>query len=90
MQNQLDATNYFIVFLMGSTCFGHYYAHHQELAIMMLITILVVSFLVCCMLEVKCCLAGEVSGLQPAAQTLLQVVFYSRARISVTHIQLQS
>ena len=23
---------------MGSKCFGHYYAHHQELAIMMLIT----------------------------------------------------
>ena len=86
MQNQLDATNYFIVLLMGSTCFGHYYAHHQELAIMMLITILFVSFLVCCMFEVKCCLVGEVSGLQP----LLQVVFYSRARISVTHIQLQS
>jgi len=22
---------YFIVLLLGSTCFGHYYAHHQEL-----------------------------------------------------------
>jgi len=29
---------------MGSTYFGHYYAHHQELATMMLITTLVVSF----------------------------------------------
>jgi len=35
---------YFIVLLIGSTCFGHYYAHHQELATMMLITTLVVSF----------------------------------------------
>jgi len=34
--------------LKASTCFGHYYAHHQELATMMLITTLVVSFLVCC------------------------------------------
>ena len=29
---------------MGSTCFGHYYAHQQELATMMLIITLVVSF----------------------------------------------
>ena len=35
---------YFIVLLIGSTCFGHYYAHHQEFATIMLITTLVVSF----------------------------------------------
>ena len=52
--NQLDATCYFIVLLIGSTCCGHYYAHHQELATIMLITTLVVSFLVWCMLEVRC------------------------------------
>jgi len=40
----LDVIYYFIVLLIGSTCFGHYYAHHQELATMMLITTLVVSF----------------------------------------------
>jgi len=28
---QLDATYYFIMLMLGSTCFGHYYAHHQEL-----------------------------------------------------------
>ena len=39
-KNQLDATYYFIVLLLGSTCFGHYYAHHQELATVMLITTL--------------------------------------------------
>ena len=54
IKNQLDATYYFIVLLIGSTCFGHYYAHHQELATVMLITTLVVSFLVCCRLEVRC------------------------------------
>ena len=26
---QLDATYYFILLLIGSTCFGHYNAHHQ-------------------------------------------------------------
>ena len=49
-KNQLDATYYFIVLLIGSTCFGHYYAHHQKLATIMLITTLVVSYLVCCRL----------------------------------------
>jgi len=57
-KNQLDATYYFIVLLVGSTCFGHYYAHHQELATIMLITTLVVSFLVWCRLEVRCGKAG--------------------------------
>jgi len=42
----------FIILLIGLTCFGHYCAHHQDLATMMLITTLVVSFLVCFMLEV--------------------------------------
>ena len=53
-KNQLDATYYYIVILIGSTCFGHYYAHRQELATMVLITTLVVSFLGCCRLEVRC------------------------------------
>ena len=38
IKNQLDATYYFIVLLIDSTCFGHCYAHHQELATIMLIT----------------------------------------------------
>ena len=44
IKNQLDAVYYFIVFLLGSTCFGHYYAHHQGLTTIMLIATLVVSF----------------------------------------------
>jgi len=43
-KNQLDATYYFTVLLIGPTCFGHYYTHHQEFATIMLITTLVVSF----------------------------------------------
>ena len=30
-QNQLDATECFIALMICSTCFGHSYAHHQEL-----------------------------------------------------------
>ena len=44
IKNQLDATYYFIVLLVCSTCFGHYCDHHQELTTMILFTALVVSF----------------------------------------------
>jgi hypothetical protein len=44
IKSQLEVTYCFIVPLLGSTCFGHYYAHYQEFATMMLITTLVVSF----------------------------------------------
>ena len=30
-KNQLDATKWFIAHIICSTCFGHFYAHHQEL-----------------------------------------------------------
>ena len=30
-ENQLDATEWFIALIVCSTCFGHLYAHHQEL-----------------------------------------------------------
>jgi hypothetical protein len=30
-ETQLDATEWFIAFIICSTCFGHLYAHHQEL-----------------------------------------------------------
>ena len=30
-ESQLDATEFFIAIIICSTCFGHSYAHHQEL-----------------------------------------------------------
>ena len=30
-KNQLDATEWFIALITRSTCFGHFYVHHQEL-----------------------------------------------------------
>jgi hypothetical protein len=41
-ENQLDATQCFIELVICSTCFGHVYAHHQELA-----TVLLVWHVVC-------------------------------------------
>ena len=35
---QLDATYYFSMLMLGSTCFGHHYAHHQELTTIALVT----------------------------------------------------
>ena len=35
---QLNATYYFIMLMLGSTCFGHHYAHHQELTTIALVT----------------------------------------------------
>ena len=35
---QLEATYYFIMLMLGSTCFGHHYAHHQELTTIALVT----------------------------------------------------
>ena len=32
-KNQLDATEWFIALIICSTCFGHFYAHHQEFEI---------------------------------------------------------
>ena len=38
-ENQLDATQWFIELTIHSTCFGHYYAHHQELETIQMITV---------------------------------------------------
>jgi len=43
-KNQQDATYCFIILMIGSTCFGHYYAHHQELTTIVLITALALRF----------------------------------------------
>ena len=33
-KNQLDATEWFIALIICSKCFGHFFAHHQELEAM--------------------------------------------------------
>jgi hypothetical protein len=37
-ENQLDATQWFIELMIRPTCFGQYYAHHEELETIEMIT----------------------------------------------------
>ena len=37
-RDQLDATQWFIELIICSTCFGHHYAHHQELVTIQMFT----------------------------------------------------
>ena len=46
-ENQLDAAECFIAIVIFSTCFGHSYAHHQELeTILVLLPLMVCNALV--------------------------------------------
>ena len=63
---QLDATEVFIAVLIAcSACFGHHYAHHQELKLLPVVFRAVVFKLL-----VWCGAGGYVSGLQDAAAEL--------------------
>ena len=65
---QLDATEVFIADLIAcSTCFGHHYAHHQELKRITQWLLPVVFRVVVFKLLVWCGAEGYVSGLQDAA-----------------------
>ena len=68
---QLDATEVFIAdLIVCSTCFGHHYAHHQELKSIMQWLLPVVFGAVVFKLLVWCGAEGYVSGLQDAAASL--------------------
>ena len=65
---QLDATEVFIAdLIVCSTCFGHHYAHHQELKSIIQWLLRVVFCAVVFMLLVRCGAEGYVSGLEDAA-----------------------
>ena len=65
---QLDATEVFIAVLIAcSTCFGHHYAHRQELKSIIRWLLPVVFRAVVFKLLVWCGAEGCVSGLQDAA-----------------------
>ena len=70
---QLDANEVFIADLIAcSTCFGHHYAHHQELKSIVRGLLPVVFRAVVFKLLVWCGAEGYVSGLQDAACGILQ------------------
>jgi cell division protein FtsW (lipid II flippase) len=43
-ENQLDATECFIAIIICSTCFGHLYAHHQELETILVLLLHMVCY----------------------------------------------
>ena len=68
IKSQLDATEVFIADLIASsTCFGHHYAHHQELRSIIQWLLPVVFRAVVFKLLFWCGAEGCVSGLQDAA-----------------------
>ena len=68
IKRQIDATEVFIADLIAcSTCFGHHYAHHQELKSIIQWLLPVVFCAVVFKLLVWCGAEGYVSGLQDAA-----------------------
>ena len=68
IKRQLEATEVFIADLVAcSTCFGHHYAHHQELKSIVQWLLLVLFRAVVFKLLVWCGAEGYVSGLQDAA-----------------------
>ena len=70
---QLDATEVFIADLIAcSTCFGHHYAHHQELKSVIQWLLPVVFGAVVFKSLVWCGAEGYVSGLQDAALSTQQ------------------
>jgi len=74
---QLDTTEVIIADLIAcSTCFGHHYAHHQELKSIIQWLLPMVFRAVVFKLLVWCGAEGYVSGLQDAALLLL-VYFWS-------------
>ena len=71
---QLNATEVFIAdLIVCSTCFGHHYAHHQELKSIIQWFLPVVFRAVVFKLLVWCGAKGYVSGLQDAGKPLLHL-----------------
>ena len=70
IQCQLDATQFFFIadLIACSACFGHHYAHHQELRSIIRWSLPVVFRAVVFKLLVWCGAEGYVSGLQDVAK----------------------
>jgi len=84
-KNQLEATEWFIALIVCSTCFGHFYAHHQELKT------------ICVLLPPMVCHAwllvvgGQVSGSRDVARLKSDIsdmflIAYLQATAGLAHI----
>jgi len=83
-KNQLDATEWFIALIICATCFGHLYAHHQELETILLF----LPHMVCNALvagfphpgRIACCPAPD--RRPPATKALQTVCGYNKSIVS--------
>jgi len=81
---QLDATEVFIADLIAcSKCFGHHYAHHQELKSIIQWLPPVVFRAVVFKLLVWCGAVGYVSGLQDAAPSCKPDIYETQNLLSL-------
>ena len=88
---QLDATEVFIADLIAcSTCFGHHYAHHQELKSIMQWLLPVVFRAVVFKLLVWCGAEGYVSGLQDACWFTVNQQVYTRCNSAVSILRIDT
>jgi len=79
---QLDATEVFIADLIAcSACFGHHYAHDQELKIIIQWLLSVVIRAVVFKLLVWCGAEGYVSGLQDYLKTHVLIMWKTSSSI---------
>ena len=67
-KNQLDATGWFIALTICPTCFGQFYAHHQDLDTICVITTYGVRCLGFWLSEVRCRAAGCASVMRDVAR----------------------
>ena len=66
-ENKLDATEWFIALIICSTCFGYFFAHHQELETRCVITAYGVRCLGCWWSEIRYRAAGYALGMRDVA-----------------------
>ena len=85
-KNQLDVTECFIALTICSTCFGHFYAHHQELETIFVLLPPMVCSAWLLVVGVRCRAAGYASWKRDAARlrraaSLFQDACFSSLRI---------
>ena len=68
VENRVDATQCFTELVVCSTCFGHVYAHHQELATIQLVWHVACKFLVAGSWKAMCRAAGYASEMRDAVR----------------------
>ena len=84
-KNQLDVTEFFIALMIHSTCFGHFYAHCQELeTVCVLLPLMVCTVLGCWLSGVRCRIAGYASRKRDVARVVQHASSRTHSLLSCT------